>query len=117
MKYSTAILGALALSATEVVAFPTALFDMMARAEDPAILESAAAAIATLKVKRHVLRQVGFDAATRYVSNKGAHAFVPPNFAAGDQRGPCPGIFFVGKTSRHYRLTIKLGLNAKANHG
>jgi hypothetical protein len=29
----------------------------------------------------------------------GAHAFQPPNFAQGDQRGPCPG------------------LNALANHG
>lgn len=71
MKYSTAILGVLALSATEVIAFPTALFDMMARAEDSATLESAAAAIAALKEKRFVPRQVGFNAATQYVSIKG----------------------------------------------
>jgi Peroxidase, family 2 len=29
----------------------------------------------------------------------GEHSFIPPNFNAGDQRGPCPG------------------LNALANHG
>jgi hypothetical protein len=117
MKYSTAILGALALSATEVVAFSTALFDMTARAEDSITLEGAATAIAALKEKRHVPRQVGFDAVTQYVSNQGANAFVPPNFAAGDQRGPCPSMFFVSNTSRHSRLTINLGLNAMANHG
>ena len=117
MKYSTAILGTLVLSATDMVAFQTALFDMMARAEDSATLETAAATIAVLKENRFVPRQVGFDAATQYVSNQGAHAFVPPNLAAGDQRGPCPGMFLVGKTSRHCRLTINLRLNAMANHG
>lgn len=40
-----------------------------------------------------------FDPKLQYVSNTGDHAFVPPNFAAGDIRGPCPG------------------LNAMANHG
>lgn len=44
-------------------------------------------------------RQVTFDPSTQYVSTTGANAFVPPDFAAGDQRGPCPG------------------LNALANHG
>jgi hypothetical protein len=117
MKYSTAILGALALSATEVAAFPTALFDMMARAEDPATIESAATAIAALEEKRFVPRTPGFNATTQYVSNQRAYAFVPPNFAAGDQRGPCPGMFFVGKASRHCRPTISIGLNAMANHG
>lgn len=117
MKYSTAILGALALSATDVVAFPTALFDMMARAEDSATLENAAAAIAALKEKRFLPPTPGFDAAAQYVSNQGAHAFVPPNFAAGDQRGPCPGMSFLGNTSRHGKLTTNLGLNAMANHG
>jgi hypothetical protein len=105
MKYSTAILGVLALLLSEVVAFPMALFDMMARAEDSATLEKTAAAIAALKEKRFVPPIPGFDPATQYVSNQGAHAFVPPNFAAGGQRGPCPGMFFIGKTSRHCRLT------------
>lgn len=33
-----------------------------------------------------------FSASEQYVSNKGAHAYVAPNFAAGDTRGPCPGL-------------------------
>jgi hypothetical protein len=60
MRYSTAILGALALSVTEVVAFPTALFDMMARAEDSATIEQAAAAIEEIKEKRFVPPIPGF---------------------------------------------------------
>lgn len=35
---------------------------------------------------------VAFDPKAQYVSNMGIHKFVPPNFAAGDRRGPCPGI-------------------------
>ncbi|KAF2716436.1 hypothetical protein K431DRAFT_307771 [Polychaeton citri CBS 116435] len=31
-----------------------------------------------------------FDAASQYISNKGAHAFVAPG--SGDARGPCPGL-------------------------
>ena len=44
-------------------------------------------------------RQNGFDPTTQKVSTTGGNAWVAPNFAAGDQRGPCPG------------------LNALANHG
>ena len=40
-----------------------------------------------------------FNAAQQLISTSGEHAFVAPNFKAGDQRGPCPG------------------LNALANHG
>jgi hypothetical protein len=35
---------------------------------------------------------VTFDAASQLVDITGEHAFTPPNFAAGDQRGPCPGL-------------------------
>ncbi len=48
---------------------------------------------------KQVKRQVTFEPSAQYVSTTGSNAFVPPNFAAGDQRGPCPG------------------LNALANHG
>ncbi|PNS18813.1 hypothetical protein CAC42_5352 [Sphaceloma murrayae] len=48
------------------------------------------------RIKRQA---IGFDAAAQRISTTGDHAFAPPNFAAGDQRGPCPG------------------LNAAANHG
>lgn len=43
--------------------------------------------------------QLVFNAQDQYVSNTGNHAYRAPNFAAGDTRGPCPG------------------LNALANHG
>ncbi len=44
-------------------------------------------------------RQINFDAEAQEVSTTGEHAWEAPNFAKGDQRGPCPG------------------LNALANHG
>ena len=44
-------------------------------------------------------RQSTFDAASQEVSTTGQYAWEAPNFAKGDQRGPCPG------------------LNALANHG
>lgn len=34
----------------------------------------------------------GFDAAAQRIDVSGEHAFVQPDFAAGDQRGPCPGL-------------------------
>jgi len=34
----------------------------------------------------------GFDAAAQLIDVSGAHAFVPPDFDAGDLRGPCPGL-------------------------
>ena len=37
-------------------------------------------------------RSPGFDASAQLVDVTGAHAFVPPNFTAGDLRGPCPGL-------------------------
>ena len=37
-------------------------------------------------------KAVVFDPEAQLVDVTGAHAFVPPNFAAGDQRGPCPGL-------------------------
>lgn len=33
-----------------------------------------------------------FSASEQFVSNSGAHAYVAPNFGAGDIRGPCPGL-------------------------
>jgi hypothetical protein len=34
----------------------------------------------------------GFNAAEQLVDVSGEHAFVPPDFSAGDLRGPCPGL-------------------------
>ncbi|OJD18597.1 hypothetical protein AJ78_01368 [Emergomyces pasteurianus Ep9510] len=52
---------------------------------------------AELKHKRS--KRLLFDTMKKPIEITGDHAFVPPNFEAGDQRGPCPG------------------LNALANHG
>jgi hypothetical protein len=46
----------------------------------------------TEKEKRILGILPGFDAAAQRIDVSGAHAFVPPNFAAGDIRGPCPGL-------------------------
>lgn len=37
-----------------------------------------------------------FNAQEQYVSTSGEHAFVAPNLAGGDQRGPCPGLNAMG---------------------
>jgi hypothetical protein len=42
---------------------------------------------------------INTDTDFRLLTVTGEHSFIPPNFDAGDQRGPCPG------------------LNALANHG
>ncbi|KAI9050843.1 hypothetical protein LZ554_004962 [Drepanopeziza brunnea f. sp. 'monogermtubi'] len=100
MKYSSAILGAFAYCASEVVAFPAAAMEYAARVEtDKFAREDIESALTKLKVNR---RTPGFDAAAQYVSTHGQYEFVPPNNPntyTGDQRGPCPG------------------LNAMANHG
>ena len=38
----------------------------------------------------------GFNAEQQYVSNEGQYKFVAPDFAAGDVRGPCPGLNALG---------------------
>ncbi|KAK5170829.1 hypothetical protein LTR04_003088 [Oleoguttula sp. CCFEE 6159] len=84
MKYSYVAVGAALLS--QAVAFPAiaqeAATKMAARAAEDGSLKT--------KVKRFLMPNPGFDAATQYVSNQGAHKFVPPG--PGDQRGPCPGL-------------------------
>lgn len=93
MRYSTAILGALAIYASEVIAFPAAAIEYAAKAERDAFArEDIEAAIARLNLNR---RAAGFNATEQYVSTHGQYAFVPPknvNTLAGDQRGPCPGL-------------------------
>lgn len=91
--YLKVILGVSALCIADVVAFPTAMYDMMSRSESTRPLEETVAAISSIKERGadHIRRTPGFNAAVQYVPNQGDHRFVPPNFAAGDQRGPCPG--------------------------
>ncbi|KAI4245550.1 MAG: hypothetical protein L6R42_010153, partial [Xanthoria sp. 1 TBL-2021] len=52
-----------------------------------------------LNAHERTKRQVGFDPVAQRVSTTGKYAWKAPNLAAGDKRGPCPG------------------LNALANHG
>ncbi len=97
MKYSTAILSTLVLCVSQVAAFPAAAIEYAAKAERDA---NAASKIAEAVAAHQAnYRAPGFDASAQYVSTHGQYAFVPPNIAGGDNRGPCPG------------------LNAMANHG
>lgn len=93
MKTAAVAVSLLALVATEVSAFPSLAGDPVAK-----LAASQRGKRSTLARSAHKKR-VSFDPKSQYVSTTGEHAFVPPNFAAGDVRGPCPG------------------LNAAANHG
>jgi hypothetical protein len=96
MRYLTALLGAAAIFASEVIAFPAAAIEYAARAKrDPDAMATIQRASEKLQSKP---RAVGFNAAQQYVSNQGQYAFVAPDLTR-DARGPCPG------------------LNAMANHG
>lgn len=93
MKTNFFSLAVLALAATEVVAFPAI------GAEHAQKLAASQRGKRSTLARSPLKKRVTFDAASQYTSTTGAHKFVPPNFAAGDVRGPCPG------------------LNAAANHG
>ncbi|CAH0395146.1 unnamed protein product [Bemisia tabaci] len=41
---------------------------------------------------RALSQSLPFDADAQLISTSGEHKFVPPNFKAGDQRGPCPAL-------------------------
>jgi hypothetical protein len=92
-------LAALALSATEVAAFPSRMFDVSMNEEEKRAIAGIAAKIESEAKQRRQLPGVTptFDASLQYVSTTGKHAYVAPT--SNDLRGPCPG------------------LNAMANHG
>jgi hypothetical protein len=81
MKSQT-LFGAVAIFAAPISGFP-------AMANEAAYLLARAAADRPAPPPE---KAVPFDAAAQLVDVEGKHAFVPPNFAAGDQRGPCPGL-------------------------
>jgi hypothetical protein len=85
MKVSPIPLALLALITTEVAAFPSLAEEHMQR-----LAQTQKGKRSTL-AKSSVKKRVSFDAKSQYVSTTGKHAFVSPNFAAGDVRGPCPG--------------------------
>lgn len=82
------LLAALAALPFSVLAFPSVIREAAALASDSEIATKAKAA----HEKRVNGLLVGFDPVAQYVNVSGAHVFVPPNFAAGDLRGPCPGL-------------------------
>lgn len=93
MKCTFFSLAILALAISEVAAFPKLAREHAERlAGSPKVRHQP-------RPRDPLKKRANFDAAAQYVSTKGAHAFVAPNFGAGDVRGPCPG------------------LNAAANHG
>ncbi|THV51458.1 hypothetical protein BGAL_0110g00170 [Botrytis galanthina] len=89
----TSIVVLLALTASEVAAYPRLAAEHAERLAKSQLGKRSTAARDPLQ------KRASFDAASQYVSTTGKYAFVPPNFRAGDVRGPCPG------------------LNAAANHG
>jgi hypothetical protein len=98
MRYTTAVLSALAFYASEVVAFPAAAIQYAANSEWDALAASNInSAIAKDRAARSEANP-GFNATAQYVSTSGQYAFVAPDLST-DQRGPCPR------------------LNAMANHG
>jgi Peroxidase, family 2 len=58
----------------------------------PHVAEGVATRLTSASPRRSEKRTVTFDPAAQLVDVTSEHAFVPPNFAAGDQRGPCPGL-------------------------
>ena len=90
-------LAALAFCVTEVIAFPSRMFDMSMSEEEKRTIAEIAATIETGAKERRQLITPTFDASKQHVSTTGTYAYVAPK--SSDLRGPCPG------------------LNAMANHG
>ncbi|KAF2086379.1 Cloroperoxidase [Saccharata proteae CBS 121410] len=97
MKSTTIALGLLVAS-TEVLAYPSMAIEHIAAAA-PKKERTVPRLLQEKREKEKRGDSPDFNAAAQYTSTTGEHAFVPPDFDAGDQRGPCPG------------------LNALANHG
>tara|TARA_R110002060_G_scaffold18230_3_gene25160 strand:+ start:979 stop:1536 length:558 start_codon:yes stop_codon:yes gene_type:complete len=93
MKFTLASVALLALTATDVSAFPAIA------AEHAQQLEQSQRGRRSSLARSPVKKRAVFDAKSQYVSTTGEHKWVAPNYAKGDLRGPCPG------------------LNALANHG
>ncbi|RDW74941.1 cloroperoxidase [Coleophoma cylindrospora] len=85
-------LSLLAFSATNTLAFPSRMFDLSFSAEEKRALDAISAKIESDIKEKRVSTPLAptFVASEQYVSNTGAHAFVPPGPT--DLRGPCPGL-------------------------
>ncbi|KUJ21101.1 putative aromatic peroxygenase [Mollisia scopiformis] len=74
---------------TALAAFPLTVSGFPRVAQEAALqLSRSVGAVPRSNGKRAVM----FDPAAQLVDVTGAHAFTPPDFDAGDQRGPCPGL-------------------------
>lgn len=79
MKSSLSVLAILGIILAQTHAFPYIALEAASKKAGPS-------------VRAAERRSPGFNAAAQLIDVTGAHAFVPPNFAAGDLRGPCPGL-------------------------
>ncbi|KAK0127152.1 hypothetical protein ONS96_006705 [Cadophora gregata f. sp. sojae] len=89
MKYSIC-LATLALQVSQVIAFPAHIFNLPVNEDEKRELARISLQVEASTKRDFVSRAPGFNAAQQYVSNQGAHKFVPPG--KNDLRGPCPGL-------------------------
>lgn len=92
MKFSQVALPAVALFAAGVSAFPAIQRDALAALARKDTANMRPRLLQERDERRKKKRATTFNAAEQYIDVTGANAFVPPDFAAGDQRGPCPGL-------------------------
>ena len=93
MKLSYTTLAVLATSLQLVTAFPSIALEAAAqRAEAQSKEKRCPYAGVHQNEKRVGGIAPGFNADAQRFDVSGQHAFVPPNFSAGDLRGPCPGL-------------------------
>lgn len=101
MKYNCATAALLAF-VSDVVAFPGVMEALETRELSPeGLKERANFKRGDGGVTDPAILTGDFNAKAQYVSNTGDHAFVAPDFAAGDVRGPCPGLNAMGIMNCH----------------
>ncbi|KAL8808640.1 MAG: hypothetical protein Q9200_004169 [Gallowayella weberi] len=98
MKQLLSLLSLTALLVSQVFAFPRLNQKALHALLKPGV-EAKGCPLSHPGTHQHTKRQLTFDPEAQHVSTSGAYAWKAPNLAAGDKRGPCPG------------------LNALANHG
>ena len=92
MRFFYSTLAVLACSLELVTAFPAIAVEAAKRAEAQSNEKRCPYADMHQNEKRVLGVAPGFNADAQRIDVSGAHAFVPPDFAAGDLRGPCPGL-------------------------
>lgn len=79
MKLFFSVLALVGILLSQAYAFPYIALEAASKKAGPSVMTAEP-------------RSAGFNAAAQLIDVTGAHAFVPPNFTAGDLRGPCPGL-------------------------